>query len=86
MLGRVAIKTFQGTAGFELLNITGFRKYLKVSINRPQADTRQSFANELIDLIRTRMVVDLAKLLQDYPALTGHPEVWVLLQTVSASC
>jgi hypothetical protein len=85
MLGGIAVKPFQGTAGFELLNITGIRKYLKIAIDRSQADTRQSFANNLVDLIRTRMVIDFAKLLQNYPALTCHPKVWVLLQTLYAS-
>jgi hypothetical protein len=39
------------------LNITGFRKYLKVAIHCSQADARQPFANHLIKFIRTRMVL-----------------------------
>ena len=86
MIRWVSVKTFQRAAGFQLLNLTGFRKYLKVAIDRSQADTRQSLANDLIDLIRTGMGVNFTKLLQNYLTLTRHPKVRVLLQTVDASC
>ena len=71
----IAVEALQGAAGFELLNVTGFGKDLKIAINRSQADARQPFADHFVNFIRAWMGIDLAQLLQNHLALTRHPQV-----------
>jgi len=69
MLRWIAVKPLQAAARFKLLNITGFRKNLKVAIDRSQADTRQPFTNHFINLICTWMGIHFTKFFQNNPAL-----------------
>jgi hypothetical protein len=69
-----SIESFLGSSQFQLLNHAGLEENLKIAIHCAKADIRQSFPDQLIDLVGGWMRSVLPHLVHDYLPLFGEPQ------------
>ena len=75
----VGVKAVGAAGNFKFGNLAALGQKEQIAVDSAKADSRQSLADDLIELVRSGMGLELAQLLENDSALLRHARLWLMV-------